>query len=189
MHRFKSFKGCADVVQIQVTSGHRDHSSEGLNTSSNYSLCPQNSHHFDTLYGFRLVVTVLAYSMTRLRITSIQKGGVLDGIALPFIGSFFLLFSCYEAEKPEKTLRRGDFISWNWEPGIVSHNVLCLDAVFHPNCLRFCLTWKHGVLQCVLWREVLKQRALVGTYSRSRGHVVPVFDRLSNLGCVADSLI
>lgn len=73
-----------------------------LNTSSNYSPCPQNSRHFDTLYSFSPVVTVLAYSMTKLEITSMQEGIVLDGIALPLNVSFSLVFCCHEVEKKKK---------------------------------------------------------------------------------------
>lgn len=117
-----------------------------LNTSSNYSPCPQNSRHFDTLYSFSPVVTVLAYSMTKLEITSMQEGIVLDGIALPLNVSFSLVFCCHEVEKKKnmKKTQKGDFIrsvlkAWNCINEIFKYH-----NVFHARCLPFCDTWKHG---------------------------------------------
>lgn len=58
----------------------------------------------------------------------------------------------YGAENFEKH-SNGDFISGRLEPGIVSHNVLHADTVFHPNSLQFLQLYSRGV--------VLQQRSPV----------------------------
>lgn len=80
-----------------------------LNTSSNYSRCPQNSRHSDTLYSFGPVVTVLAYSMTELENHFHSEGSCVGWDGSDFL---MLLYSlrCYEAgKKTERYSKKGDF--------------------------------------------------------------------------------
>lgn len=58
----------------------------------------------------------------------------------------------YEAENSENQ-SNGDFICWPAQPGIVSRNVLHVEAAFHPNCLQFPLPCSS--------REVLPRRSSV----------------------------
>lgn len=156
-----------------------------LNTSSNYSPCPQNSRHFDTLYSFSPVVTVLAYSMTKLEITSMQEGIVLDGIALPLNVSFSLVFCCHEVEKKKKTWKRLKRVISSgpcWKPGIVSTKYLNITMFSMQDVCHFVTL---GNMEHVLRQEVLKQRGLGWTCSKfQRTWCSSLLNRLSNLGSV-----